>query len=289
MRHFTLLFALFAVACGAQAQEHQPETEKRPWPIEPKSERVEQMLYLDNMNYELMGEPNEVDPAFAEIYSEIVNESQDKIVNGIIEVNDEAIEAWHKFVWLCNEGREKEAMEFYYEEHTVIDMALRHSLVRYSLHNNVIGYMAYEHLDPIKADELMMDVLGFDFAIICFTYTLGGDESYLEVIDAICDILFTMYRDNERWDDMLNLYDMWLETTGYGEVYKDVLAGVNFSRANIYFHLKHDTETALKYLYEAKANVEEYFNDGGKDKEMKVLLKSVKKMIKEVEKQCKDL
>ncbi|MBR5201336.1 MAG: hypothetical protein IKW31_06270 [Alistipes sp.] len=289
MRHFTLLFAIFAVACGAQAQEHQPETEKTPWPIEPKSERVEHMLYLDNMNYELMGEPNEVDPAFAEIYSEIANESQDKIVNGILEVNAEAIEAWHKFVWLCNEGREKEAMEFYYEEHMVIDMALRHSLVRYSLHNDVIGYMAYEHLDPIKADELMMDVLGFDFAIICLTYTMGGDEYYLEVIDAICNILFTMYRDNERWDDMLNLYDMWLETTGYGEVYKDTLAGVNFSRANIYFHLKHDTETALKYLYEAKANAEEYFNDGGKDKEMKVLLKSVKKMIKEVEKQCKDL
>lgn len=98
MRHFTLLFALFAVACGVQAQEHQPETEKTPWPIEPKSEWVEHMLYLDNMNYELMGEPNEVDPAFAEIYSEIVNESQDKIVNGILEVNDEAIEAWHKFV-----------------------------------------------------------------------------------------------------------------------------------------------------------------------------------------------
>ena len=135
----------------------------------------------------------------------------------------------------------------------------------------------------------MMDVLGFDFAIVCLTYTMGADEYYLEVIDAICDILFTMYRDNERWDDMLNLYDMWLETTGYGEVYKDILAAVNFSRANIHFHLKNDTETALKYLYEAKVNAEEYFNDGGKDKEMKVLLKSVKKMIKEVEKQCKDL
>ena len=35
---------------------------------------------------------------------------------------------------------------------------------------------------------------------------------------------------------------------------------------------------------EAVAKICQYFNDGGKDKEMKVLLKSVKKMIKEVEK-----
>ena len=161
-----------------------------------------------------------------------------------------------------------------------IDMALRHSLVRYGLHNNVIGYMAYEYLDPIEADELMMDVLNFDFVMIGFTYTTGGDESYLEVIDNICGILVTMYHDNERYDDLLNLYDMWLETTGYGEAYKDILASVNYSRANIYFYPKHDPETALKYLYEAKTNVEEYLAEGGEDQEMKEFLTNVKKMIK---------
>lgn len=276
---------MFAVACGAQAQEPQIENEQTPWPIEPKTERVEYMLHLDNMNYDLMGDPNEVDPTFAEVYSEIANEPQDKIVEGIVSVNAEAIEAWHKFLWLCNEGREKEAIEYYRDEHMTIDMALRHSLVRYGLHNNVIGYMAYEYLDPIKADELMMDVLNFDFVIIGFTYTMGGDESYLEVIDNICSILVTMYHDNERYDDLLNLYDMWLETTGYGEAYKDILASVNYSRANIYFYPKHDPETALKYLYEAKTNVEEYLAEGGEDQEMKEFLTNVKKMIKVAKKQ----
>ena len=271
---------MFAVACGAQAQEPQIENEQTPWPIEPKTERVEYMLHLDNMNYDLMGDPNEVDPTFAEVYSEIANEPQDKIVEGILSVNAEAIEAWHKFLWLCNEGREKEAIEYYRDEHMTIDMALRHSLVRYGLHNNVIGYMAYEYLDPIEADELMMDVLNFDFVMIGFTYTMGGDESYLEVIDNICGILVTMYHDNERYDDLLNLYDMWLETTGYGEAYKDILASVNYSRANIYFYPKHDPETALKYLYEAKTNVEEYLAEGGEDQEMKEFLTNVKKMIK---------
>lgn len=271
---------MFAVACGAQAQEPQIENEQTPWPIEPKTERVEYMLHLDNMNYDLMGDPNEVDPNFAEVYSEIANEPQDKIVEGIVSVNAEAIEAWHKFLWLCNEGREKEAIEYYRDEHMTIDMALRHSLVRYSLHNNVIGYMAYEYLDPIEAGELMMDVLNFDFVMIGFTYTMGGDESYLEVIDNICGILVTMYHDNERYDDLLNLYDMWLETTGYGEAYKDILASVNYSRANIYFYPKHDPETALKYLYEAKTNVEEYLAEGGEDQEMKEFLTNVKKMIK---------
>lgn len=280
MRNFTLLIAMFAVACGAQAQEPQIENEQTPWPIEPKTERVEYMLHLDNMNYDLMGDPNEVDPTFAEVYSEIANEPQDKIVEGILSVNAEAIEAWHKFLWLCNEGREKEAIEYYRDEHMTIDMALRHSLVRYGLHNNVIGYMAYEYLDPIEADELMMDVLNFDFVMIGFTYTMGGDESYLEVIDNICGILVTMYHDNERYDDLLNLYDMWLETTGYGEAYKDILASVNYSRANIYFYPKHDPETALKYLYEAKTNVEEYLAEGGEDQEMKEFLTNVKKMIK---------
>ena len=271
---------MFAVACGAQAQEPQIENEQTPWPIEPKTERVEYMLHLDNMNYDLMGDPNEVDPNFAEVYSEIANEPQDKIVEGILSVNAEAIEAWHKFLWLCNEGREKEAIEYYRDEHMTIDMALRHSLVRYSLHNNVIGYMAYEYLDPIEADELMMDVLNFDFVMIGFTYTMGGDESYLEIIDNICGILVTMYHDNERYDDLLNLYDMWLETTGYGEAYKDILASVNYSRANIYFYPKHDPETALKYLYEAKTNVEEYLAEGGEDQEMEEFLTNVKKMIK---------
>ena len=280
MRNFTLLIAMFAVACGAQAQEPQIENEHTPWPIEPKTKRVEYMLHLDNMNYDLMGDPNEVDPTFAEVYSEIANEPQDKIVEGILSVNAEAIEAWHKFLWLCNEGREKEAIEYYRDEHMTIDMALRHSLVRYGLHNNVIGYMAYEYLDPIEADELMMDVLNFDFVMIGFTYTMGGDESYLEVIDNICGILVTMYHDNERYDDLLNLYDMWLETTGYGEAYKDILASVNYSRANIYFYPKHDPETALKYLYEAKTNVEEYLAEGGEDQEMKEFLTNVKKMIK---------
>lgn len=276
---------MFAVACGAQAQEPQIENEQTPWPIEPKTERVEYMLHLDNMNYDLMGDPNEVDPNFAEVYSEIANEPQDKIVEDIVSVNAEAIEAWHKFLWLCNEDREKEAIEYYRDEHMTIDMALRHSLVRYGLHNNVIGYMAYEYLDPIEADELMMDVLNFDFVIISFTYTMSGDESYLEVIDNICGILVTMYHDNERYDDLLNLYDMWLETTGYGEVYKDILASVNYSRANIYFYPKHDPETALKYLYEAKTNVEEYLAEGGEDQEMKEFLTNVKKMIKVAKKQ----
>ena len=285
MRNFTLLIAMFAVACGAQAQEPQIENEQTPWPIEPKTERVEYMLHLDNMNYDLMGDPNEVDPNFAEVYSEIANEPQDKIVEDIVSVNAEAIEAWHKFLWLCNEDREKEAIEYYRDEHMTIDMALRHSLVRYGLHNNVIGYMAYEYLDPIEADELMMDVLNFDFVIISFTYTMSGDESYLEVIDNICGILVTMYHDNERYDDLLNLYDMWLETTGYGEVYKDILASVNYSRANIYFYPKHDPETALKYLYEAKTNVEEYLAEGGEDQEMKEFLTNVKKMIKVAKKQ----
>ena len=276
---------MFAVACGAQAQEPQIENEQTPWPIKPKTERVEYMLHLYNMNYDLMGDPNEVDPTFAEVYSEIANEPQDKIVEGILSVNAEAIEAWHKFLWLCNEGREKEAIEYYRDEHMTIDMALRHSLVRYGLHNNVIGYMAYEYLNPIEADELMMDVLNFDFVMIGFTYTMGGDESYLEVIDNICGILVTMYHDNERYDDLLNLYDMWLETTGYGEAYKDILASVNYSRANIYFYPKHDPETALKYLYEAKTNVEEYLAEGGEDQEMKEFLTNVKKMIKVAKKQ----
>ena len=276
---------MFAVACGAQAQEPQIENEQTPWPIKPKTERVEYMLHLYNMNYDLMGDPNEVDPTFAEVYSEIANEPQDKIVEGILSVNAEAIEAWHKFLWLCNEGREKEAIEYYRDEHMTIDMALRHSLVRYGLHNNVIGYMAYEYLNPIEADELMMDVLNFDFVMIGFTYTMGGDESYLEAIDNICGILVTMYHDNERYDDLLNLYDMWLETTGYGEAYKDILASVNYSRANIYFYPKHDPETALKYLYEAKTNVEEYLAEGGEDQEMKEFLTNVKKMIKVAKKQ----
>lgn len=284
MRHFaTLLIAMLAVACGAQAQEPKNENEKTPWPIEPKTERVEYMLVLDRMDQELMGEPCEVDPNFAEIYSEIVNEPQEKIVDGITSVNTEAIEAWHKFVWLCNEGREKEAIEFYAEDHIKVDMALRHSLVRYGFHNNIVGYMAYEHLDPNVADELMMDALSFDFTIICFTYTMGGDESYLEVIDNICSILVMMYQDNERYDDLLNLYDVWLDATGYDE-YKDLLASVNYSRANIYFYPKHDPETALKYLYEAKTNVEEYLAEGGEDQEMKEFLTNVKKMIKVAEK-----
>ena len=283
MRHFTSLLAILLVACGAQAKEPMTQIETTPWPIESKTERVKYMLSLDDLDNEILGDPGYVDPKFTDVYADISGQPEDEIVSGINEVYVESEEAWHKFVWLCNESREKEAMEFYRDNHVMVDFALRHSLVRYKFHDNVIGYMAYEYLDVIAADELMMDVLSFDFGIISGTYMLNEDESYLDVMNELCSVLVYMYRDNERYDDILHLYDIWLESSGYHN-YPDVLASVNLSRANIYFYPKQDPETALKYLHEAKANAEEYFKQGGDDIEMREMLSNVEKFIEVVNK-----
>jgi hypothetical protein len=143
--------------------------------------------------------------------------------------------------------------------------------------------MAYEHLEESVADGLMMDLLGFDFTIISGTYMMGAEELYRGVMDEICYTLVHMYHYNDRYDDLLHLYDIWLESSGTFEQL-DILASVNFSRANIYFYAKEDHATALKYLKESRSNLEEYLKQGGNDEEMKQMLSDVKSIIAIIEK-----
>jgi hypothetical protein len=276
-----MICALLLVACSTKTEK--TETEKTPWPIEPKTTRVEYMLSLESMTNDLTGNPRDVDSDFAKAYAEINNMSEAEVVSSIQETYDAAIEAWHKFVWLCNEGREKEALEFYIENHITVDMAIPHSIMRYTFHDRIIDPMAYEHLEESVADGLMMDLLGFDFTIISGTYMMGAEELYREVMDEICYTLVHMYHYNDRYDDLLHLYDIWLESSGAFEQL-DILASVNFSRANIYFYAKEDHATALKYLKESRSNLDEYLKQGGNDEEMKQMLSDVKSIIAIIEK-----
>ena len=278
-----MICASLIAACSTQTPK--TATEEIPWPIEPKTPRVEYMLSLESMANEFTGDPRDVDSRFAEAYAEINNLNEEEVVSSIQETYDEAIKAWHKFVWLCNEGREKEALEFYIGNHTTVDMAIPHSIMRYTVHDRIIDPMTYEHLEESAADELMMDLLGFDFTIISGTYMMGAEEFYREVMDEICYTLVHMYHCNDRYDDLLHLYDIWLESSGTFEQL-DILASVNFSRANIYFYAKEDHATALKYLKESRANLEEYLKQDGSDEEMKQMLSDVKSIIAIIEKQA---
>lgn len=264
MRNITsLLFALFIMACGAHAQVPNPI----PWPIEPKTERVQQLLFLESVNYELMGDPRDTESNFIEVCAEIAGQEVADVEGNVKEVYNEAVEAWRQFVWLCNEGREKEAIEFYSNDPLIVDIALTHSIVRFTFHEEVIDYMAYEYLDVLVAEELMMRVLGFDFTMISATHMMGANDEYIEVIDYLFELLIGMYHDNGRYDDIINLCDLWLNNTVRDED-KAASVYVYLTMAHVYHYEKGDSEEALKCAEQAKTIIEDLIKQGEFDDEL---------------------
>lgn len=265
MKHLTLIFTmLLSVACGAQTPKERQD--KTPWPIEPKNDKVEYMIYLDSINYARMGDPRDIGDVELRAFAEMSDEptTPEKIKEELSKTYDDAEELWHKFVLLCNEEREEEAIAFYRDNHLMIDLALSHSEVRLALHDEIIGVMAYDNLPATEAANLMIDLLEFDMAMIEVNYTSTNDIEYLNMYEYIFELLNTLYCNVERYDDLLSLIDRWANTTGRTDGGAAREAMVKTRRAEVYY-TKGDIDTALNLLYEAKAQLESAIAAGNYD------------------------
>lgn len=255
---------ILAVACGAQTPKDKQD--KTPWPINPKNDKVEYMVYLDSINYARMGDPRDIEDvklrAFADMYD--TPTTPEKVKEEMGKTYDEIEEMWHKFVWLCNEERYEEAITFYRDNHLTIDLALSHSEVRLAFHDEIIGFMAYENLPTNEATNLMIDVLEFDLAMFEVNYASTNDVEYQNMYEYVFELLFRQYYRVERYDDMLSLIDRWTKTTGRAGGGAAREAMVKMRRAEVYY-TKGDTDTSLKLLYEAKAQLEGAIAAGDND------------------------
>lgn len=264
MKHLTLILAtLTLTACGTQAQK----IEKTPWPIEPCNEQVEYMLELDSVNYARMGDKRDRSPitiqALVEMSDELTTaEEMDSMLN---KTYDDAEELWHKFVWLCNEERQAEAVELYRGNQIIIDLALTNSEVRLAFHDEVLGFLAYDNLPADEARELMIECFQFDFAMIGIQLAATCDEDrYSEHYNYAFQMLDTLLEQTDHYVDMITYIDSWAETLN-GVRYHPSIDVNAFTRKGFVYEAIGDYEKAITSYSEAKQLLEQAIADGEND------------------------
>ena len=261
MKHLTLIFTmLLTVACGTQSKM----APKTPWPIEPQNEQVEYMLMLDSVNYARMGDKRDRSPITIQALVEMSDEptTAEEMDSMLNKTYDDAEELWHKFVWLCNEERQAEAVELYRGNQIIIDLALTNSEVRLTFHDEILGFLAYDHLPVIEARELMIKCFQFDFMMIGVQYVSTGNEDYYSgLYDYAFRMLDTLYEQTDHYADMITYIDSWAETVKAVRYHPsiDVTA---FARKGYVYNAISDYEKALSAYCEAKRLVEEAIAGG---------------------------
>ncbi len=264
MKHLTLILAtLTLMACGTQAQK----IEKTPWPIEPCNEQVEYMLELDSVNYARMGDKRDRSPITIQALVEMSDEptTAEEMDSMLNKTYDDAEELWHKFVWLCNEERQAEAVELYRGNQIIIDLALTNSEVRLTFHDEILGFLAYDHLPVIEARELMIKCFQFDFMMIGVQYVSTGNEDYYSgLYDYAFRMLDTLYEQTDHYADMITYIDSWAETVKAVRYHPSVDVNA-FTRKGFVYEAIGDYEKAITSYSEAKRLLEQAIADGEND------------------------
>lgn len=251
MKNITLtIAAMVAISWGASAQ-----SEEITWPIEPKNEYAELMLEYYNLNYEIMGDRTEIDEEFVDVSADILEQDAETIKSELVKIYGDMETMWRKFVWLTNEGRIEEAMDFYSENRLMIDCVISNSEVRYHFHDQVIGNMANSVMNVDELYAFMLELIEFDEIMLTALYQSTEREDVLSTIMDIHDTLDTLYYNLGRYDDMLALWDRTCEVMDVDEVYKLYMS------AEIYT-LKDDYDTAKRLLLEAKDILTQRIEDG---------------------------
>ena len=253
MRRFFMLFVALMCVCGAQAQSE----ETIPWPLEPKNEYVEYMLYLESEDIRMMGEKT-MSLDTAQILAEVSDEfaQPEQMVTDVNALYKEVEKAWRKFVWLCNEERFQEAIEFYSADPLMVDLALSHSMIRYTFHYEVLGFIAYEALSEDEARRLMANALSLDCSLLGYHYVATGDESYLEYYDETYHLLKGIYLALEDYQAALDLINSRAECMAHELVTAGARGSLCVSKAEMYFAMG-DAKMAYDLLIEGKRLYEE--------------------------------
>ena len=253
---------LLAVACGAQTPKEKQD--KTPWPIEPKNDKVEYMLMLDSVKCEIVGKCRDYDQTTIEALAEINEEvrNADDVQQMLSQTFADAVELWHKFVWLCNEGREEEAVKLYRDNRLNIDLALYDSEVRMAFHDEVLGFLAYDHLPEADAIELMIQCFHFDFTMIGAQLSLTGNEDrYNNIFDYAFNILDTLYEKTDHYGDMLHIIDSWAEIVNGVRYHPSVDVSALAQKGYVYNAIG-DYANAVSAYSDAKQIVEQQIDSG---------------------------
>jgi hypothetical protein len=261
MKHLILTLAAFALmACGAQTQK----TEKTPWPVEPRNEQVEYMMMLDSVNNVIVGDRYQHSEMEMQTLATIGDEpmTPQEVEAMINKTYADAEELWHRFVWLCNEEREAEAVQLYRDNQLMIDMALIDSEVRLDFHDEIVGFLAYDHLPEDEARELMIECFQFDFAMIGAQYVASGDEGYYSgLYDYAFMMLDTLYEQTDHYVDMITYIDSWGETVKAVRFHPSIDVTVLSRKGFVYMSIE-EYANALPLFSEAKRLVNEAIAGG---------------------------
>lgn len=274
MKRFTLLIAALIGVCGAYAQE---EIE---WPIEPKNEYVEYMLYLESEDFRMMGEKN-LSPEIAQMLMEITDEgdyeSSEQLKTDVNDLYKEVESAWRKFVWLCNEERYGEAIELYRSDPLMVDLALSHSMIRYTFHYDVLGFIAYDNLPTSEARKLMADAISLDCLLLGWQYAERGEDEYKEYFDESYFLLMGLYMEEDEYQRALDLIDMRAQFLG-DDISGSMKASLCISKAEVYYAMG-DVQRAHDLLLECRELLNEELLIDGDSEELKSALEGVEELI----------
>lgn len=278
MKRYILLFVLLLTTMGAMAQTVvQGEVE---WPLEPKNELAKYLIDIDNYSKEAFGE-RVVNEDVATFFAEENNESVDSSKQSIQDTYAEADALWHKFIWLCNEDRVEEAVELYKDNSFMIDIAISHSEVRLLFHEEVLGYLLYQHLPEKEAATLLAQAFGLDFVMIGFKYQNTPCPEGLEIYNHVMELLLGQYDESQQYDSMFSTIDTWADTSGYNDtLYGQAVA--LFKKVRVYYYSLRDYAAAKSCLLEAKDLLERFHKENS-DVDVSDGIESINQMLQEVE------
>lgn len=258
MRRILLLFLILFVAIGGVDAQTQRKTKKTPWPLKARNVYVKNMLKLDSINLELMGDPTVVRESdeLAVSFNEDESISTEEKIKSLLEARINANEVWHRFVWLCNKGKFAEALSYYDQNLLDVNIALSHSQVRLAFHDEVLGHMAYEYLPVNEAIDIMIRSLEFDLSMLSINFVTSGQDHFLSSYDYVYELLQKLYFDADRKEAALDLVDRWGEL--YSHIVEDpyVLKVFIHMEKSIVHSKMGDDALAAQYLMDAKAIVE---------------------------------
>lgn len=252
MKKLLPIICLLLAACGSK-----PKTTEavETWPITPKNGLTEKLIELDSLSRAIMGDRNT-----AALESDIARQldMQDVDAETLRQQRDSAEMVWHRFIGLCNEEKNSEALELYRANKPLFTIALEYSTARYYLHYFVaILAQGYLPEDEMRAD--LIDEFERDLIVAEGIMMLSNRETVPEHYEDMLDVLSNLYCDAEQWDKALEINDKLLEFYKDDEFY---LLEILIHRAEILDSMG-DKAAELKLLKQMKADAEKSLKQEG--------------------------
>ena len=133
-------------------------------------------------------------------------------------------------------------------------MALIDSEVRLDFHDEIVGFLAYDHLPEDEARELMIECFQFDFAMIGAQYVASGDEGYYSgLYDYTFMMLDTLYEQTDHYVDMITYIDSWGDTVKAVRFHPSIDVTVLSRKGFVYMSIE-EYANALPLFSEASLN-----------------------------------